>query len=489
MLVLLINFLSLFSSCDSTYHFEPDIVADSIKRPKKAVKTDTLKVGRFLQINRIFIVGTRITRDPVILRELSLKQGDVVFSADIPDILDLDRKKLLNTRLFNTVEIRMVELELMKVDLVIEIHERWYTFPAPIFELADRNFNEWWQNYNHDFKRVNYGLRLYQYNVRGRNETLRLHGQGGFQRRFELMYKVPYIDKTQKHGLTFDFTFLETKNLAVRTTEHKYEFLKSDHILRTNQFGSVTYSYRNSFYQTHSLKVEYYHTSFEDTVKTLNPLYLKEDGETSQSYASITYGFLSDHRDFIAYPLKGHFLSLYATKNGLLASDQLNKYEATLSFSKYIDLRKGFFASNNLVLYASDPSNLSYINYGILGIKKQFVRGYEIYVIEGPFFFLNKTTFKKLIFSNRYHWKAMPIEQFRHIPLAIYFKTYADFGYVKNYDDYETLGLNQRLTDKLLQGTGFGFDVVSSYDVVLRFEYTFNAEGENGFFFHIRREF
>jgi hypothetical protein len=110
-------------------------------------------------------------------------------------------------------------------------------------------------------------------------------------------------------------------------------------------------------------------------------------------------------------------------------------------------------------------------------------------VIEGPFFFLNKTTFKKLIFSNKYHWKAMPLEQFRHIPLAIYFKTYADFGYVKNYDDYESLGLNTRLTDKILQGTGFGIDVVGSYDVVLRFEYTFNAEGENGLFFHLRREF
>jgi hypothetical protein len=50
----------------------------------------------------------------------------------------------------------------IRLILLVDVNERWYTFPVPIFELSDRNFNEWWQNYNHDFRRVNYGLRLYQ---------------------------------------------------------------------------------------------------------------------------------------------------------------------------------------------------------------------------------------------------------------------------------------------------------------------------------------
>ena len=489
MLVLLVNFLSLFAPCDKHYHSDAAVVSDSVKHTKATHRSDTIRVGTFQNVNRVFIIGNRRTRDAVILRELSLKPGDVVFSADLPDILDLDKKRLLNTRLFNTVEIRTLELEPMKIDVLVEVSERWYTFPVPIFELADRNFNEWWQNYDHDLNRVNYGLRLYQYNVRGRNETLRLHGQLGFQRRFEVMYKIPYIDRTQKHGLTFDFTFLETKNLAVKTEDHKYVFEKADHILRTNRFGGVTYSYRNSFYQTHSLRLEYYNTFFKDTVKTLNPLYLKDSEKSSQTYTSITYGFVSDHRDYIAYPLKGHYLTLYATQYGLLPKDELTKSEINVSFSKYFDLKKGYYFSNNIVGYASDPKHLSYINYGVLGLKKQFVRGYEVYVIEGPFFLLNKSTFKKLLFKRTYHWAMMPIEQFRHIPIAIYLKSYADLGYVVNYPDYENLNLNTRLTDKLLTGVGGGIDVVSSYDVVLRIEYTLNGEGEHGFFFHIRREF
>ena len=107
--------------------------------------------GRFIHINRIFIVGNRITRDQIVLRELTLKQGDIIYSLDLASILERDKKKLINTRLFNTVEIKTLELQQDYIDLVIDLNERWYTFPAPIFELSDRNFNEWWQNYNHDF--------------------------------------------------------------------------------------------------------------------------------------------------------------------------------------------------------------------------------------------------------------------------------------------------------------------------------------------------
>ena len=80
----------------------------------------------------------------------------------------------------------------------------------------------------------------------------------------------------------------------------------------------------------------------------------------------------------------------------------------------------------------------------------------------------------------------MPLKQFRYVPLSIYLKSYADLGYVENYTGY-TNGV--RLTNKVLTGLGMGLDIVASYDAVFRFEYTFNGEGERGFFFHIKKEF
>jgi outer membrane protein assembly factor BamA len=442
-------------------------------------------LGRFIHINRIFILGNRITRDQIVLRELTLKQGDVIYNLDLPAILERDKKKLINTRLFNTVEIRPLELQPDQVDLLIDLNERWYTFPAPIFELSDRNFNEWWQTYDHDFKRVNYGLRLYQFNMRGRNETLRLTAQFGFQRRFELSYRFPYIDKKQKHGLIFDFDFTETKNLAYQTLDHKLEFLKSDNILRTTRGGGITYTYRNSFYVSHALKIEYRSNNINDTIATLNSNYLGSD-KTQQRFGIITYQFTSDHRDYVGYPLRGHYFTLIAAKSGISSKDDLQKWEASLSYSKFFDLNRNFFLANNFIGYISTPDDVPYSNYGAMGYRKQFARGYEIYLIEGVAYALNKMTFKKRIFQRTYQWRMMPIPQFRHIPISIFIKTYADLGYVKGYPNYT---LSNRLTDKMLSSAGGGIDIVASYDTVLRFEYTFNGEGENGFFFHVRKEF
>jgi outer membrane protein assembly factor BamA len=457
---------------------------DTVRRIATKVNlSDT--TARFLKINRIFIIGNDVTRERIIRRELSLQEGDIIYSADLPGILEVDKKKLINTRLFNTVTIRTLEFEKDQCDLLIDLKERWYTFPSPIFDLADRNFNEWWQNYNHDFRRVNYGLRLYRFNMRGRNETLKFVAQFGYLRRFELSYRIPNLDKEQKHGVAIDFDYSEAKNLPVRTMDHKLVFREFDKIQRTTRGGGVTYSFRNSFYDTHVIKADFRDNNISDSVLFYNSEYLGTERK-KQQFLTLSYQFISDHRDYIAYPLHGYYFNGYVMKSGLSRKEDLDKLEASVSFAKFFDLGKNFYLSNNFVGYVSTPDELPYFNYGALGYRKQFVRGYEVYVIEGPTYAMNKTTLKKRLFSRTFHWGAMPLEQFQHIPLAIYLKTYADVGYVRNYPGYVA---GERLTNKLLSGFGGGIDVVGSYDLVLRFEYSFNIEGEKGFFFHVKKEF
>jgi outer membrane protein assembly factor BamA len=459
-------------------------LADTVKRnPRSQVVHDS--TARFIKINRIFIIGNEVTRERIIRRELSVSEGDIVYSEDLPSLLEVDRKKLINTRLFNVVQIRTLELEKDQFDVLVDLKERWYTFPSPIFDLADRNFNEWWQNYDHDFQRVNYGLRLYRFNMRGRNETLRFVAQFGYLRRFELSYRIPNLDKDQKHGIAFDFDFSEAKNVPFQTLNHKLVFLESDDIMRTTRGGGISYSFRNSFYDTHTIKAEFRSNNISDSILSLNSNYLGDE-KKSQEYGAISYAFISDHRDYTAYPLRGYFFHGYVTKSGLRRNDDLDKLESFVSYAKFFDLSHNFFLSNNILGYLSTPTDLPYFNYGALGYRKQFVRGYELYVIEGPVYLMNKTTFKKRLLSRTYNWDAMPLEQFRHIPFAIYIKTFVDLGYVKNYDNYE---MGRRLTNKLLSGVGGGFDIIGSYDLVLRLEYTFNIEKENGFFFHLKKEF
>jgi len=477
---------SLFSILSSGVDQNPQRTeyADSVKRPART-KVVMDSTGTFLTLNRIFIVGNSVTRDQIILRELTYKTGDILYSGDLTGVLDLDKKKLINTRLFNTVDIRVLELSNNTFDLLISVNERWYTFPAIIFELSDRNFNEWWETYNHDFSRVNYGVKLYQYNMRGRNETLRLTAQMGFTRRFEISYRFPYIDKKQKQGLIINADFSESKNVASKTLDHRLHYIESDNIIKRTYGGSITYTYRKSFYESHSLSLEYRNTNVADTVINDNSNYFGNE-QKKQDFTGLSYSFISDHRDYIGYPLKGHHLILSASKLGLVPNADLQKAELHASFARYIPLKHHFYLSNLTSGYFSTPSKLPYANYGALGYRRQILHGYEIYVIEGPAFAINKTTFKKLLFSRQLHWSAMPIEQFRHIPLAIYLKTYFDMGYVKNYPNYTNSG---RLADKFIYSGGAGIDVVGSYDVVLRFEYSVNAEGDHGFFFNMKKEF
>lgn len=444
----------------------------------------------FLKLNRVIIIGNKKTLDRIILRELTLKPGDSVTRYELDKILLRDKNKIYNLRIFHTVKPKVLELPSNQFDLLVEVEERWYTFPVPIFELSDRNFNEWWQNYDHELNRVNYGLRLYQYNFRGRNETIRLTAQFGFSRKFDLTYRIPYIDKKQKHGLTFDVNFSEPKNLAFRTVDHKLDFLKSRETLRKKLGAGVTYTFRKSFYETHNFSFDFDNGTIADTVRIRNSNYYL-DSAKHQWFTSVSYGFNAEHRDVIAYPLSGYQITAGIRRIGLGLGESVNQTIISASAAFHKKLGKDFYFSNLTTGYWSNPERLPYAMFFGQGYRRTFVRGYEIYVIEGPMWALNKTTFKRKIFQHTYRLSAMPWEKFQHFPISIYLKAYADFGYIKNYSYYQeqTDPPNTLYSNKLIAGTGLGLDFVTAYDGVLRLEYTLNRQGNHGFFFHIKKEF
>lgn len=456
---------------------------DSVRtRNKNRLPADT---SAMVRINRVLIIGNKVTRDFIIQRELSLKPNDTIRIKSLISAIEKDKKKLLNTRLFNSINIRSLEYDQGIVDLLIEVQERWYTFPVPIFELSDRNFNEWWQNYDHDFRRVNYGLKLYQYNVRGRNETLLLTAKFGFTKAFKVTYRLPYLDKRRKQGLILDLNYDERNNLAFETRENILRFANVDETLRKIRFASLTYTYRNSFYHFHGITVEASNTSISDSLRKLNPDYLGNNQSNNLQATGITYTYVYENRDFVSYPLKGSYFASTIRQIGIMKTDDIKKTEIGFTYAKYSQVAKNFYFSNSVTAHVSLQTDVPYNNFSALGYNRQFVRGYEIYLIEGPQYFFNKTTLKKQIFNGTYTLGG-PIEQFQELPLTIYAKIYGDFGYVWNYPGY-TRG--QRLTDTLLRGIGAGFDFVSSHDSTFRLEYSFNAEGENGFFFHVKKEF
>ena len=170
--------------------------------------------------------------------------------------------------------------------------------------------------------------------------------------------------------------------------------------------------------------------------------------------------------------------------------ESVNQLVVTANFAWHKDLGHQFYFSNYTVGNWSTPDRQPYALYLAQGYRRNFVRGYEIYVIEGPVWGLNKTTFKRRIFHRIYRLDALPIEKFQHFPFSIYFKAYTDIGYVKNYPQYEEYPKQNTLfSNKLIAGAGLGLDFVTAYDGIFRVEYTINKEGMSGLFLHVKKEF
>ncbi len=437
-----------------------------------------------VEVEKIFVVGNRRTKERIILRELSVQPGTKILRNDIPLIIERDQEKLINTSLFLEANIHVLDLAQDRVNLVVQVKERWYFFPSPIFKLADRNFNEWWVNQDRDLSRVNYGLKLFQYNFRGRRETLKLIAQFGFSKTFAVNYLVPAFDENQRNGLIFNIGYSDQKNLAYRSTENKQTFIESDDILRKAFATSLTWTHRYSFYNRHFVTLGFNYTNINDTIAQLNPNYLL-DGRTLQRFFTLSYKFTRDHRDYVAYPLQGNFLSLELEKNGLGLYNDLNRFTTRASYSQYVTLKNNFFLSSRLTGLASFPKRQAYFNTAAIGYRPDDIRGYDLYVVEGQNYILNKITFKKLLFAKEQKIKSIPIPQFQTIPIAIYLKAFFDSGYLDNeLSDPE----NEALSNRYLFGGGLGLDIVTYYDLVLRLEYALNDRGENGFFLNIRAD-
>lgn len=438
-----------------------------------------------LKIDRIFIVGNKRTKQKIILRELDFGENEMISTHNLLNRIKRNEDNIYNTSLFLTVSIAFILVEDNLIDVIIRVTERWYIFPIPVFEIADRNFHDWWVNQNHDLKRLELGLKLYLYNVRGRNETLKLTGQFGFTKRAQIVYGFPYIDKKQKLGLNLIFDYKLNKNTNYRTIEHKYQFLDSDTWLKEQYLAGVSLTYRNSLYTFHTFGLNFSQSQVNDTIVELNPNFY-ENG-TSQGYFRIYYSFIHDRRDIKAYPLSGSYFSGTVEKLGLGIIGEANAYGLSAIYNRYFDLGKHFYLTFGAGVSAYGPEKQPYNLYNYMGTAPYTLRGYELYVIEGPYFVQNQYTIRKRLFQTEKDLRnILSAKQFSRFHLAVYLKSYFDMGYVKGYPENV---LNTKFTNTLIYGGGGGLDIVTFYDIVLRLEYSINRAGEHGFVFGIRSLF
>jgi outer membrane protein assembly factor BamA len=443
---------------------------------------DSISSVDYFIIRNIEFSGNKITKERIIQRELLFKENDTIPKNEISTVFEQSRLNLVNTSLFNIVHIDSVPVKNNPklLDVKLDFTERWYIWPVPILEFADRNINEWLKK--KDWRRVNYGMFLTWNNFRGRREKLILFTRFGYDQKYELSYQIPYINKKQTWGVGAAGGFAQNHEIAYNSVNNKEVYYREENESPKQEVFAYTEAYhRKGIHDMHWFKFQYTDLNVTDSVFIYNPDYSFSPFNNNKFF-SLFYQYRSDYRDFKQYPLKGHYFDAMIEKKGLgfMAGQEVNILDLKANYRQYNQISDRFFWASGLSAKVSPiGSTQPYYYQQGLGYGRDFVRGYEFYVIDGQHYALMKNNLKfELVSMREFSLDFIPSDKFSKLYYAFYLNVFADFGYVI---DHRNISTNP-LANDIMAGYGIGLDFATYYDFVFRFEYTFNKMGESGFF-------
>jgi outer membrane protein assembly factor BamA len=430
-------------------------------------------------VGDILIVGNKVTHEGIVLRELEFQTGDTLSADRISGLMAQSVQNLLKLPLFHFVTIDSVGGSSPgAINFTINLTERWYTWVWPVFELYDRNFNSWFER--GDITRLSYGLFFQQENFRGRLEKLHIKFRLGYQHEATLLYEKPYLNRRKTIGAGMLLSVSRQRETGFKTENDKLLYYRADDFLQRTADIAVFVRWRPDIHFSHTLQFRVNRVNAADSLLLLNPYYTVA-GQATQQFTELSYLLKTDFRDQRAYPLNGFYAEGLLAKKGIMNSDDLDYTSAKVVLRGYRRLNQRFFLAGSFTGQVVSNINLPYNISQALGYRRDYVRGYEYYVIDGRNFWLTKVNLKyALIRPAVKKLKWPPSERFNTIPYAVYLGAFADAGKVWPSSDS---GMN-RLPGSLLKGIGMGLDFVTYYDKVFRAEFSMNGKGEPGFFLH-----
>lgn len=476
-IVLILGFLYLWFPEIGLYGQEHDSIPDTM-----------------LVIRDIIIEGNKVTKEKIVLRELVFQQGDTIAKMDLLSAFDRSRDNLKNLSIFNFVSLDTKHFPGSRIDVIISVTERWYIWPTPIFEFADRNFSSFIEDF--DWSHTNYGMWLKWNNFRGRNELLSAKVRLGYKEQYLLQYEKPNIGASQNHKIAFGYSFMRQHRINYMTFDNRPVHYKKFPAYAVSMGDAYfAYTYRPGLYAKHKVRVHYLNNLLGDSVSILNPNYFGGGRDTLQVFR-LDYVFNYDLRDSKVYPLEGHAFKVKVQRYGFgLIEDYPYKnwiLEGTSFYHK--KLNNKFYFANVTRGKISSNKDVPFVQQKALGYA-EYMTGYERFVIDGSDFFLSKFIFKyQLLKPTSFQLPLIRAKQFNKVHLAIYMNLLADVGYVYSDVNNEYFDPSNYMVNEFQYSMGIGLDFVTYYDKVLRLEYSINRYVKNGplfrgFFVHIETPF
>ncbi|CAN5729869.1 hypothetical protein BH11BAC4_BH11BAC4_14370 [soil metagenome] len=445
----------------------------------KKINPDSSAVVRVINIT---IRGNKKTKSYIILREVPFRSGDSMAISTLPTILEQTRRQVFNTSLFSEVFITPALRSATEIDVVITVLEKWYIFPTPQFQFADRNINEWLKTYHADFNRVIYGVKFTHYNFSGRGDQLRIYLLNGYSRAISFAYSLPASNSKLSEGFSVYGGYSQNREVIYKTSKsNKLLQYKQNDFVRNNWSLSASYQSRKGFFSRNFYTFTYTYTHVDDSVLAFkyNPNYFGKPG-SSVGIPDLSYTYQYANIDHVNYPLTGTTGGFSILKRGLGWNGGINMLSLEGAYVKYRSYFKNrLYSSFQLYSKVKLPFQLAYINQRGLGYGELYLRGQEYYVVDGVASMVAKLTLKKKVISFKIPTQFLRIRQLPNIPFTFFAKVYGDVGY-----SYAEREFESRLNNRLLYSGGFGIDILSVYGFTLNLEYSFNQFGENGLFLH-----
>jgi outer membrane protein assembly factor BamA len=397
-------------------------------------------------VRGIVVSGNKKTRDYIITREMFLHAGDTVTT----EAIEYDKNRIFSLRLFNRVDIEVVPLDSTDVVLHVDVDERWYIFPIPMFGIKDR-----------DWSKIYYGLGILHDNFLGENQKLWGACILGYDPLAEVTYKNPRFDSEGDVFFLAHAAIARVRNKSLQTVIEGGEFDERQYAAECQlgrRFGMTTMVWGQLSFITINV-------SAPREGRTIS-----SDG--TDRYFAFQAGGLYDTRDLAEYPRMGTFLEAVVSKIGLESTvDYWRVFAdvrrfipigtfATVGMRSFIDVATG----GRVPLY-----DHKYFGYG------DRIRGHFKDVVEGESTLGGTVEFHVPIL-NPIFFKVpnIPVEQFATWRFGVIAALFADAGQVWYSDTPVAL-------NRFIKGFGGGFHFLLPYNAVLRTEMGFDEHGTSQF--------
>lgn len=459
-------------------------------------KEETLEASGTI-VDTIFIAGSEHTKRFVIRQEFPFQEGDTLTM----EALTIAQQLTYNLQLFNLVNVsakrftpfapvqiassdailmQVHELGQSKADelgrpytlVFIEVYERWFVFPQPIFDLRGVSLTQWLKKPT--MSNVNAGVAVFHTNLTGYKDRLTMSFGVGFDPFFRLSYFTPYLWSETRIGLGTSLVWRDLNNLALdQRTGDVARFIQ-----RTFS-GSISISDRLSTYDFISASFGYTTLRVNEETKQAQPsATVSPDGE--DLFPTFSFAYTHSRLDFNQCPTDGIYLSTRFVKIGLPNNqNKIDLTRASLDFRLYRkiigNLSLGFYNLTVLSLNQPVPNHQRlFFGYDIL------LRGYTDRILEGDNLQLNTVELRyPIVPLQAVKLEFIPFERFQIFQYGMFLTAFLDAGNVWYNTRSTGFGLRQVQYDFSRNKYGYGVGVVfvGGYEATARLDFAFNQQG------------